>query len=73
MTLNCDQIVIEALRDARADRLMRELRRDYPQFVRYCEHVRHMLEILSPKSQELYEPKCWTCQIEERNRGKEHE
>ena len=58
--------VIAAIRENRAREFERELRKEFPDLVPYCEHVKRMLEAIScpPEERHVYDPVCWSCRIE---------
>jgi hypothetical protein len=57
---------LEVFREGKARELEYQLRREFPQLVRYCPHVKKMLEDIGCEAENLavYDPQCWTCQRE---------
>lgn len=61
------QQYLEILNKQQTHKLLHQLREEFPELVRYCDHVKKMLDDIgcSPEDRHVYEPVCWMCQREE--------
>lgn len=63
-----EQRIIETIREHRARELSVKLRKEFPSLVRYCPHVKQMIEATNcpPEEQYVYDQVCWTCKREQK-------